>query len=308
MVEAISFNATRSWTKTLPNATVVQAREFDFKGPFNGRNADASEDRPQAFRVEQPPGSIVEPHFHVAAEFQLIACGGGRLGRHELKPLSIHYSGAFTPYGPIVADAREGVIYYTLRPRHDPGALFLPDAKEKLQPAPKRFFMTEPEQKNLSSAVLRTWEAPNLSFLYGSEADDAAAWRATLGPNQRLTPPKPKGDGYYVVVTGGSWTFSGEKFPEWSLAFAAQGESAPELLAGEEGLDAVILQFPDNSSRVKKSISLEDQHECPLCGYVYNQAEGDPEAGVAKGTVFADVPSDWTCPNCDAPKSDFQII
>ena len=308
MVETISFSDTRAWTKELPNTTVVLAREFDFVGPFNGRDPNISEEKPQAFRVEQPPGSIVEPHFHVAAEFQLIAAGGGRLGRHKLGPLSIHYSGAYTPYGPIVADEAEGVIYYTLRPRRDPGALFLPDSKEKLKSVPKRFFMADPDKPEIDAETLRSWDSPNLSVLYGPEGDGAAAWRVTLGPKQCITPPKPAGDGYYVVVIGGSWIWSDNILPKWSLAFAAQGEGAPELLAGDDGLDAMILQFPNKLATIKDPAEAGGMHECPLCGYVYDQKEGDPGAGIKAGTVFADIPDDWTCPNCDAPKSDFEAI
>jgi len=44
---------------------------------------------------------------------------------------------------------------------------------------------------------------------------------------------------------------------------------------------------------------------CDLCGYVYDPAEGDPDNGVQPGTAFEDVPEDWVCPLCGAPKSDF---
>ncbi|MFI3272390.1 MAG: rubredoxin [Pseudomonadota bacterium] len=49
-----------------------------------------------------------------------------------------------------------------------------------------------------------------------------------------------------------------------------------------------------------------EKHVCELCGYEYDPAEGDDENDVAAGTAFADIPEDWTCPVCGAPKSDFQ--
>ncbi|HQB55112.1 MAG TPA: rubredoxin, partial [Sphaerochaeta sp.] len=30
--------------------------------------------------------------------------------------------------------------------------------------------------------------------------------------------------------------------------------------------------------------------------------------GVAAGTAFADIPEDWVCPLCGAPKSDFSPL
>jgi rubredoxin len=47
---------------------------------------------------------------------------------------------------------------------------------------------------------------------------------------------------------------------------------------------------------------------CTVCGYIYDPTLGDPDNGVAPGTAFDDVPSDWVCPECGAPKEDFDPI
>lgn len=44
---------------------------------------------------------------------------------------------------------------------------------------------------------------------------------------------------------------------------------------------------------------------CKLCGYIYNEAKGDPGIGIALGTKFEDLPDDWTCPVCGAGKEEF---
>jgi len=44
---------------------------------------------------------------------------------------------------------------------------------------------------------------------------------------------------------------------------------------------------------------------CELCGYVYDPAEGDADGGIAPGTNFPDIPSNWSCPVCGARKEDF---
>ena len=44
---------------------------------------------------------------------------------------------------------------------------------------------------------------------------------------------------------------------------------------------------------------------CPVCGYVYDPALGDPDNGVAPGTVWEDVPEDWVCPICGLGKDAF---
>ena len=51
-----------------------------------------------------------------------------------------------------------------------------------------------------------------------------------------------------------------------------------------------------------------DKYECSICGYVYDPAVGDPDNGVAPGTKFEDIPEDWVCPTCGAPKSEFNKV
>lgn len=46
---------------------------------------------------------------------------------------------------------------------------------------------------------------------------------------------------------------------------------------------------------------------CP-CGYIYDEALGDPEGGVEPGTLWEDVPDDWECPVCGLPKDAFEEI
>jgi rubredoxin len=47
---------------------------------------------------------------------------------------------------------------------------------------------------------------------------------------------------------------------------------------------------------------------CIVCGFVYNEAEGRPEEGIAPGTRWADVPKSWACPDCGVAKSDFEMV
>jgi rubredoxin-NAD+ reductase len=44
---------------------------------------------------------------------------------------------------------------------------------------------------------------------------------------------------------------------------------------------------------------------CRACGLIYDEAEGDPDSGLAPGTRFEDIPDDWSCPLCGVTKADF---
>ena len=48
--------------------------------------------------------------------------------------------------------------------------------------------------------------------------------------------------------------------------------------------------------------------ECKICWYVYDPAQGDPQAQVAPGTEFANLPPHWACPQCDGYADQFMVI
>jgi rubredoxin---NAD+ reductase len=48
--------------------------------------------------------------------------------------------------------------------------------------------------------------------------------------------------------------------------------------------------------------------QCFFCGYIYDEAAGDPTAGIAPGTRWENIPDDWVCPDCGAGKADFAMM
>ncbi len=48
--------------------------------------------------------------------------------------------------------------------------------------------------------------------------------------------------------------------------------------------------------------------ECLICGYIYDEARGDPDSGIAAGTRWEDIPDDWICPDCGVGKADFRRL
>jgi len=47
------------------------------------------------------------------------------------------------------------------------------------------------------------------------------------------------------------------------------------------------------------------KYVCKICGYVHEEAAGDPDNGVAPGTKWGDVPDSYECPVCAAGKDAF---
>ena len=44
------------------------------------------------------------------------------------------------------------------------------------------------------------------------------------------------------------------------------------------------------------------KYRCKVCGWIYDEAKGDPDNGIAPGTRFEDLPAEFICPLCGAPK------
>ncbi len=47
---------------------------------------------------------------------------------------------------------------------------------------------------------------------------------------------------------------------------------------------------------------------CLGCGFLYDEALGLPQHGIAAGTRWAEIPADWVCPDCGTPKSLFEMV
>lgn len=195
---------------------------------------------PQAFLVEQDPSTIIEPHFHLQNEFQVVVEGNGFLGRHVVEPVRVHYAGAHTGYGPITAGSR-GLSYFTLRARMDPGAQFLPGARHKMQKGQKRHLLGQAHTPS-SVAGLVTAQTEQLE-LWEPQPDGIGAWALRAGRNATAAMPGSHGASRYLLIIGGVLVLNGERLPRFATAFVPPQEN-PMLRAGTEGMELLVLQFP----------------------------------------------------------------
>jgi len=64
-------------------------------------------------------------------------------------------------------------------------------------------------------------------------------------------------------------------------------------------------QHADKDARIRRAMKA---YMCVICGFVYEEARGRPEDGIAPGTPWESVPETWTCPDCGASKAEFEMI
>ncbi|QBD84948.1 acyl-CoA dehydrogenase [Clostridium tetani] len=55
----------------------------------------------------------------------------------------------------------------------------------------------------------------------------------------------------------------------------------------------------------KKIVPNWKHYVCNGCGYEYDPGEGDLEGEILPGTLFEDLPNEWTCPACGEEKDEF---
>lgn len=195
---------------------------------------------PMAFLVEQDPGSIANAHYHQQDQFQLVVGGHGTLGVHEVRPITVHFTGAHTAYGPIRASEREGVWYFTLRNGFDPGARFMTMPENRIA---LRTIRGRRHREKVAGPLGDPTSATET--LLGPDRDGMAAWRYKLTAGESLTGPHPaNGRGQYWVVTGGSLLRDGATLAKLSCAFVFPDDAPFEGTGGADGVEVVAMQFP----------------------------------------------------------------
>lgn len=99
--------------------------------------------------------------------------------------------------------------------------------------------MTDPADRS-------TLTAPLIETIFAPEADGLAAWIWRLGAGQALAPPSAAGTGgQYLLVADGKLRLAAKAYEKWSAVFVTADEPPPLIVAGPEGLDLLVLQFPE---------------------------------------------------------------
>jgi hypothetical protein len=204
---------------------------------------------PMAFLVEKEPHAVVRPHFHQADQYQVVVQGGGRLGTHDVGTVAVHYTNAWSAYGPIVA-AEEGITWFTLRNTWDSGARYMPGAREQLRAARLQNFphreATAGAMPAVSPAELARTGAISQVTVLDQAADGMASWRYRLPASAELSGPTPSDGGgqFWIVLAGSASAGSEADLPPNSCVFVAPDDDPLQLVAGSGGAELLCVQFP----------------------------------------------------------------
>jgi hypothetical protein len=204
---------------------------------------------PMAFLVEKDPRAVVKPHFHQADQYQVVVQGGGRLGQHDVGTVAVHYTDAWSAYGPIVA-ADEGIAWFTLRNAWDSGARYMPGARDQLRAARSHNFQhreaTAAPMPVASATELARTDQLSCMTVIEPTPDGMATWRYRLPAGASVSGPDPREGGgqFWIVLSGTASAGDTSLLPPNSCVFVTPGDGSLFLTAGEAGAEALCLQFP----------------------------------------------------------------
>lgn len=228
-----------------------------FFGAAPTRSTDGAPDpevgEPQAFLVEQNPGSTVAPHFHFEDQYQLVVRGAGTLGRHPLRAVSLHYANGHTGYGPIVA-GENGLAYLTLRERGDQGAWYLPAERSRMRGSARRYQFTAGPVAPLAPEETRSIAVARVEPLFAAD-ESAGAWTVSLGPRDAV--PRELCEleaGRFLVVIAGAVVVNNLKLAPLSVAYFSAGEHE-QITAGDEGAQFLMLRFRLQTSKTDATVA-----------------------------------------------------
>ena len=198
-------------------------------------------DVPRVFLTRRSPGDVIPPHFHEIVQYQVVVEGNGRIGKHALQPLTVHYTDAYTPYGPIVT-SDEGLAFFTIRPRVDNGGTyFMPQSASRM---PRRAGRSMTVHAAVGGPAPQAFEVA-LETLIPTTEDGVQSKLLSLGPSALS---QPDGDGplqdRFLVIVAGSLLHSERAFGLYSCIHVAAGEPSPVLIAGPDGAQVLLIQFP----------------------------------------------------------------
>jgi hypothetical protein len=212
------------------------------RGRYEPGNEINDDGMPQGFLVEQPSGAVTPPHFHDHEQFQVVVDGGGFVGKKTAMPLSVHYAGGHTPYGPIVA-GEEGIFYFTLRSRWDAGAKYMPASRDKLKPVKRKHRLAAAVQVPSGDALKSLGEGGCAEVMAPLD-DGTCAYLFTVGAGKSVAMETPvNAGGQYAILVGGSAMDAGRELPRLSGFYRFRDEDPLTVTAGGEGAAILLMQF-----------------------------------------------------------------
>jgi len=216
---------------TLEQGGVVELQMY-LKGTDGG---------PEAIRAKISDGYEVEPHFHLAAQFQLLLEGSMTFPTFRLDAPAVHYTEHNVPYGPFIVQGHDMLVLHT-----QPGGVVTMRDKVRRREANTR------GREFTCCAHEVEWEP-----LPGHDgARRKILISATRGPSAEIIDCPPHMElpvpvvayGRYEVVYKGSVFAEGKELGLKSVRFVAPGQCPASLVCGPGGATVIVLTYDEDAA------------------------------------------------------------
>jgi hypothetical protein len=218
----------------------VDIHGFD-RNVFFGR-PDFDGPGPQAYVNELDSGVELAAHFHKVDQYQVFFGSPGAVyKRRSVPPVLLHYTDAYSTYGPFGAGPANTFKYATLRARSSNYGGVMPGARSEL--------IHRGGLRNLTVEVAIEEPEPtpdaSITPVIEPHPDGLASWLVVLGPDSGTNVrPSAQTAGRYTCVLSGDLIVEGKHFEPLSLGWNPPEDTGLAFTAGPHGCRALVMDFP----------------------------------------------------------------
>ena len=218
-----------------------------FRSDLIPETGNAESDTPNCKLIEQQPHGVLQSHFHIVDQFQIMVAGEGLLGKHHVAPYTVHFAAKHTGYGPITA-GEQGLHYMVFRLGKDSGAGYLPEQRGDMKDLPRRHVMGKPIgclNDTQRTALPSTVEHQAIAM----QTDGLFATIYQAPAHQSIVGPEPtSGRGQFIYIAAGAAKLDGQTHEAGTAIFIAPTDPAATLTTDLSGAEILVMQFPKANS------------------------------------------------------------
>jgi hypothetical protein len=192
------------------------------------------------------PGREVEPHYHRAAQFQLLLDGNLQFPDFRMEGIAVHYTDHNVPYGPFTTSGQHDMVVVHTKPA---GVQYMKDA---IRDAALRKEINRTGREVHCSAADVEWQrvpgqqGMRRKTLFSPEGGPAAEI-VECAPGVEL--PRPAAPfGCYEFVVKGSAYLNGNKLGPETVRFVQSTDRPAALCSGPDGATFVVLTFDSDAT------------------------------------------------------------
>jgi hypothetical protein len=198
---------------------------------------------PEAIHARISEGYEVEPHFHLAAQFQLLLEGSMEFPVFRLDAPAVHYTEHNVPYGPFkVSGGHDMLVLHT-----KPGGVVMMRDKERRRQANTRGREITCCAHEVQWEPLPGYEGARRKVLIPA-SEGPSVEILECPPGMQLAGGAPVYGRYEVVLTG-SASADGKQLGPKGLRFVEAGEQASALICGAQGATVIVLTFDHDAAK-----------------------------------------------------------